>query len=488
MSEAALKKKEYGLWIAGEEREAQGGDTFTVVNPADGSALASVARGRAEDVDAAVAAARQAFISDGWQNLPPVERSRILYRAARLVRERREELAVMETLDTGKPISQARADADVAARYFEYYAGLADKLGGETIPVAPDILDYTLREPWGVCGVIVPWNYPLQIVARNIAAGTAAGNALVLKPAEEAPLTALELARIVTEAGMPPGIVNVVPGFGPEAGAPLADHPDIDHLHFTGSVETGKAVYAASSRHVRPVSLELGGKSPQIVFADADLAQAVPSIMRGIFQHAGQTCSAGSRLVVERSVKDAVLDNLISRIRRFRLGPGLEDPDMGPVISATRRNEILAAIERAQEEGARVLIGGGAPDDSRLASGFFVLPTVLDDVKPSMAAAQEEIFGPVLSVMTFDTFEEAVALANDTEYGLVAGVWTRDISKAHQMARRLQTGQVFVNTYGAGGGVELPFGGYKKSGFGREKGIEGLLRYTQLKNVCVRIE
>src|SRR5690606_37647772 len=209
------------------------------------------------------------------------------------------------------------------------------------------------------------------------------------------------------------------------------------------------------------------------VFADADLAQAVPSIMRGIFQHAGQTCSAGSRLVVERSVKDAVLDNLISRIRRFRLGPGLEDPDMGPVISATRRNEILAAIERAQEEGARVLIGGGAPDDSRLASGFFVLPTVLDDVKPSMAAAQEVIFGPVLSVMTFDTFEEAVALANDTEYGLVAGVWTRDISKAHQMARRLQTGQVFVNTYGAGGGVELPFGGYKKSGFGREKGIEG---------------
>lgn len=487
MGEAGLKKTQYGLWIAGEEREAQSGETFTVVNPADGTALAAVARGRAEDVDAAVAAARKAFSSDSWQNMMPVDRSRILCRAAQLVRERRDELAVMETLDTGKPLSQARADVDVAARYFEYYAGLADKLGGETIPVAPDILDYTLREPWGVCGVIVPWNYPLQIVARNIAAGTAAGNALVFKPAEEAPLTALELARLVTEAGMPPGIVNVVPGFGPEAGAPLADHPHIDHLHFTGSVETGKAVYAASSRHVRPVSLELGGKSPQIVFADADLAEAVPSILRGIFQHAGQTCSAGSRLLVERSVKDQVLDELVRRISRFRLGPGLEDPDIGPVISATRRDEIIAAIQQAQAEGARVLIGGGAPDDPRLAAGYFVSPTVLDDVAPTMAAAREEIFGPVLSVMAFDSFEEAVALANDTDYGLVAGVWTRDISKAHRMARRLQSGQVFINTYGAGGGVELPFGGYKKSGFGREKGIEGLLRYTQLKNVCVRI-
>jgi acyl-CoA reductase-like NAD-dependent aldehyde dehydrogenase len=374
----------------------------------------------------------------------------------------------------------------VAARYFEFFAGIADKIMGNTIPLGPGFLDFTIREPIGVSAQIVPWNYPIQIGARGVAPALAAGCAVVLKPSSEAPMTALRLGAIALECGLPPGVLNVVPGTGAEAGVALAGHPDINQLTFTGSVDVGVEVARLAAGNVVPVVMELGGKSPNVVFADADLDLAAQGVATAIFQNAGQTCSAGSRLLVERGAHRGLVERLSARASGMRLGPGVDDPDMGPIISQRQLETIERYVEIGRSEGARVAAGGERPADAALGKGFFFRPTLLDDVQPDMRVAQEEIFGPVLAILTFDTAEEAAAIANRSQYGLVAGIWTRDINKALGLAARIKSGQVFINTYGAGGGVELPFGGYKKSGYGREKGLESLASYTQVKNVCVK--
>jgi len=475
-----------GLIIGGERVAASDGATFDVHDPSTGDVLATVAKGTEADVDAAVRSARSAFESKDWSGRPPAERGRMMWRTAQIIRERAEELAELESRDNGKPLRQARTDVQVAARYFEFFAGIADKIMGQTIPIGPGFLDYTVREPIGISAQIIPWNYPIQIGARGIAPALAAGCAVVLKPAEDAPMTALRLGEILLSAGVPPGVVNVVPGLGPEAGAALARHPDINQLTFTGSVEVGIAVAKMAADNVVPVVMELGGKSPNILFADADMDVAITGVANAIFQNCGQTCSAGSRLLVEQSAHDEVVDRLIAKTRTMRIGPGISDPDLGPIISKKQLETVERYVGIGRSEGASVVAGGARPDDLSLRGGNFFQPTLLDRVKPEMRVAEEEIFGPVLSIITFRDVNEAAALANRSAYGLVAGVWTRDIDKALSLASRIKTGQVYVNTYGAGGGVELPFGGYKKSGYGREKGLESLASYTQVKNVCVK--
>jgi len=474
----------YPALINGDEVHARA--DFEDVDPSTGEVLAEVARGGPEEVDDAVAAARQALEST-WRRTRPPERARILRHIAELMKRDRGQLADLESRDTGKPLRQARADADVAIRYFEFYAGAVEVLYGDTIPVSPDLFVYTLREPFGVTGHIIPWNYPLQIGARTVAPALAAGNCCVLKPAEEAPLTAIHLGRIALEAGLPPGALNVVPGYGEEAGAALAAHPGIDHLSFTGSVEVGTLVSKAAADHVILVTLELGGKSPNLVFADADLQAALPVVVNSIIQNAGQTCSAGSRLLVQAPIHDRLMEELTDRFQKISLGPGPADPDMGPLISSSQLERVTRYVDLGKSE-ARAVIGGGPADDGRLKGGFFFMPTVFDDVPPAAVIAREEIFGPVVAVTTFSDLDEAAHLANATDFGLVAAVWTRNINTAHIMAREIQAGQVFVNTYGASGGPEMPFGGVKRSGHGREKGFEGLLEYTRVKTVAMKIE
>ncbi|MBI2835966.1 MAG: aldehyde dehydrogenase family protein [Acidobacteria bacterium] len=474
------------LIIGGERVPASDGGTLDVVDPSTGQTLATLARATAADVDRAVKAARAAMESKAWGGILPAERGRILFRIAHKIRERAEELAILESRDNGKPLRQSRTDVQVAARYFEFYAGVADKIMGQTIPLGPGFLDYTIREPIGVSAHIVPWNYPIQIGSRGVAPALAAGCAVVLKPSSEAPMTALRLGEIVLECGLPAGALNVVPGTGSEAGAALASHPDINQLTFTGSVDVGVQVAKMAADNVVPVVMELGGKSPNIVFFDADLEAAAQGVANAIFQNAGQTCSAGSRLLVERRAHDEMVERLAARAKSMRLGPGVDDPDMGPIISKRQLETIEQYIQIGREEGAHVVTGGRRPDDPRLGGGYFLEPTLLDRVSNDMRVAQEEIFGPVLSIVTFEDLDEAAALANRSDYGLVAGIWTRDINKALAAASRIKSGQVYVNTYGAGGGVELPFGGYKKSGYGREKGLEALASYTQVKNVCIK--
>ena len=472
--------------IGGQKVAAANGELIDVLDPSAGEALARVPRGAGADVDRAVRAAQEALESKAWGGIAPAERGRILYRVAQRIRARAEELAELESRDNGKPLRQARTDVEVAARYFEFYAGVADKLMGNTIPLSPGLLDFTLREPIGVSAQIVPWNYPIQIGSRGAAPALAAGCTVVMKPSSEAPMTALRVAEIGLECGLPPGVLNVVTGTGSEAGAALAGHPDINQLTFTGSVEVGVQVAKMAAENVVPVVMELGGKSPNVVFADADLDLTVQGVANAIFQNAGQTCSAGSRLLVERKAHDALVERLAQRARSMRVGPGVEDPDMGPIISRRQLEQIERYIELGRGEGAQVVAGGKRPADERLPGGFFLEPTLLDGVRNDMRVAQEEIFGPVLAIIDFDGVEEAAELANRSQYGLLAGVWTRDINKALTLATRIKSGQVYVNTYGAGGGVELPFGGYKKSGYGREKGLEALNSYLQVKNVCIK--
>lgn len=474
------------LIIEGKRVPAADGATLDVYDPSSGGLLARVAKAGPKDIDRAVAAAHQALESKAWGGLAPAERGRMMHRMSARIREWAEELAELESRDNGKPLRQARTDVQVAARYFEFYAGVADKIMGNTIPLGPGLLDYTVREPIGVSAHVVPWNYPIQIGSRGVAPALAAGCTVVFKPSSEAPMTALRLGEIGMECGLPPGVLNVVPGTGAEAGRALVRHPDVNQITFTGSVEVGVEVARMAAEHVAPVVMELGGKSPNVVFADADLDAAIQGVANAIFQNAGQTCSAGSRLLVERQAHDQFVERLAARAKSMRLGPGVQDPDMGPIISRRQLEIIEGYVRIGQEEGATVVAGGRRPDDPALHGGFFFLPTLLDQVSPDMRIAQEEIFGPVLSIITFETVEEAAELANRSQYGLVAGVWTRDISKALALASRIKAGQVFVNTYGAGGGVELPFGGYKKSGYGREKGLEALASYTQVKNVCIR--
>jgi aldehyde dehydrogenase (NAD+) len=475
------------LMVGGEEVLPSSGDVLETLDPATGEIISYLSAAGSDEVDQAVESARRSLESgDDWSL--PAHRVQVLTRIASGIRNNSDALTTLESRDTGKPLSQARVDVAVAARYFEFYAGMADKLDGRSIPLGPGYIDYTVREPWGVCGIITPWNYPLQIGAREVAPALAAGNGVLLKPSKEASLSTLELARIAREAGLPNGRLSVLTGPGATTGLLVAQHPGVDYLSFTGSAEVGREVAAIAANMIRPISLELGGKSPNIVFADADLEKALPAILRSILQNAGQTCSAGSRLLVHEAVADTVTNEIAKRMQAVRIGPGLEDPDLGPLISERQREGVRSAVEVASEGGATVVTGGKPPAATELASGFFFEPTLLDDVDSAMAVAVNEVFGPVLAVTRFATDDQAIELANATRYGLVAAIWTQDVGRAHAVARQLQAGQVYVNAYGAGGGVELPFGGYKESGFGRSKGLEGIHEYTRIKNVCVAIQ
>ncbi|HEY0855922.1 MAG TPA: aldehyde dehydrogenase family protein [Albitalea sp.] len=472
------------VFIAGAWRASAGGDTLELQNPSDGSALANIARGRAADIDAAVAAAQQSLDGGAWGRMSATERGRLLSAMGRAVLEQADELARLEALDVGKPLKQGRADALALARYLEFYGGAADKVHGQTLPFQNGFTVLTWREPHGVTGHIVPWNYPMQIVGRSVGAALAMGNACVLKPAEEACLTVLAFARIAHAAGLPPGALNVVPGLGEEAGAALSSHAGVHHISFTGSVATGSLVQAAAARNAVPVTLELGGKSPQIVFADADLDAALPFLVNAGIQNAGQTCSAASRILVERPVFDAVLARMAERYRALRVGPALADLDVGPVISRRQLGIVEHYLAVARDTGLHVAAQAQLADDAP-AGGFYVRPTLVADVPASHGLAQEEIFGPVQVMIPFEGEAEATAIANGTPFGLVAGVWTRDGGRQLRMARALKCGQVFVNNYGAGGGVELPFGGVKRSGHGREKGFEALYGFSQVKTVAI---
>ena len=486
MDGAAIGRAQH--FIGNRWLPAAGGQTLDVLDPSDGAPFARIARGAASDVDAAVAAARRAYGEHGegaWGRTPAVERGRFLMRLAQRVLECEEELARLESRCTGKPLKQGRADAGALARYFEYYAGAADKLHGQTLPYTPGMTVLTLREPHGVTGHIIPWNYPMQIFGRSVGAALAAGNACVVKPAEDACLSLLRLAEMAAEAGLPEGALNIVTGLGHEAGAALAAHGGIDHISFTGSPVTGTAVAQAAARHHCPVTLELGGKSPQIVFADAALDEVVPVAVSAIVQNAGQTCSAGSRLLVERAVYEPLLERVGAAIAALRVGPALADLDVGPLIRRSQLQRVWDYLSQAQADGIAVAAAGSVVDNAPQ-EGFYQAPTLLRDVPRGHRIAQEEIFGPVLAALPFDGEDEALAIANGTPFGLVAGVWTRDGARQMRLARNLRCGQVFINNYGAGGGIELPFGGVKSSGYGREKGFEALLGFTTLKTIAIR--
>lgn len=462
-------------------------DTLSVEAPATGEPLAHIARSQQGEVDAAVQAARLAFSGQlgEWASWSARQRSLWLLRFADAIEANHVRLAQLECADTGKPMTQAQGDIAACARYFRFYGGAADKLHGETIPFENDFAVMTLREPYGVCAQIIPWNYPSQIFGRCVAAALAAGNTVVLKPAEDACLSVLGLVEIAAASGLPAGALNVVPGLGREAGAALAAHPQIDHLSFTGSPETGTHVAQAAAVHHVPITMELGGKSPQVVFDDAELDVALPAIVRGIVQNAGQTCSAGSRLLVQRDIADPVIADLCRRFAALRCDAGEADADCGPLINARQKAKLASRLAAAEADGICIAaIGQLAP--SAPSGGHFVLPQLLTNIPDDHEVLREELFGPVLVVQVFDDEAHALTLANATDFGLCAGVWTRDGGRQLRLAKGIRSGQVFINNYGAAGGVELPFGGVGRSGHGREKGFEGLRSYTRLKTVAIK--
>ena len=471
-------------YIANASVPSASGRTLPVIDPSDGQAFDEIQRGNAYDIDQAVSAARQC-LDTVWSKLSAAERGRLLMRLSVKVSEHLDELAAIEQRDCGKPTTQARADALALARYFEFYAGACDKLHGETLPYQNGYSVFTWREPHGVTGHVIPWNYPMQIFGRSVGGALAAGNVCVVKPSEDACLSLLRVAQLAAEAGFPAGAINIVTGSGHEVGDALARHEGIDHISFTGSPSVGTLIQQAAAERHCPVTLELGGKSPQIVFADADLDAAVPVIINAIVQNGGQTCSAGSRVLIERSIYEPLLERLGAAFENLRVGPATLDLDIGPLIRASQQQRVWDFLSDAQVAGIPMVAQGRIVDEAP-ESGYYQAPTLLRDVPVTHRLAQEEVFGPVLAAMAFHGEDEAVALANATQFGLVAGVWTRDGARQFRMAKRVKSGQVFINNYGAGGGVELPFGGVKSSGYGREKGFEALYGFTTLKTVAVR--
>jgi aldehyde dehydrogenase (NAD+) len=475
-------------FINNAREPASGAGSIPAVDPSTGEAFAEIARGTGADIMRAVAAARAAVgeLFDGpWGRLSAAQRGRLMLKLSAAVTDRAEELAALEARDTGKSMRTARADAAALARYFEYYGGACDKLHGETLPYDTGYTVLTIREPHGVTGHIIPWNYPMQIFGRTVGASLAAGNACVVKPAEDASLSILRLAELAAEIGFPAGTLNIVTGYGDEAGAALTAHHGIDHISFTGSTTTGRLIAEAAARRHCPVTLELGGKSPQIVFDDADLDAALPVIVNAIVQNAGQTCSAGSRLLVQRGIYEIVLDRLSATFSGLRAGPPRLELEMGPLVNRKQFDVVKRFLHQAEQERIPVAATGVLHPEASSA-GYYQPAVLLRDVPHTSDLAQREIFGPVLAAMAFDDEADALRLANGTDYGLVAGVWTGDGARQLRIARRLRCGQVFINNYGAGGGVELPFGGVKSSGYGREKGFEALRAFTVLKTIAIK--
>jgi acyl-CoA reductase-like NAD-dependent aldehyde dehydrogenase len=476
------------MFIGGTWVPSHSGRNYPLFNPATGQKLAQVPKGDAEDVRAAVDAAEKAFENADWRALDPSKRGRLLLKVAQSIRERLAEFAKLETLNNGKPLGQAKGDMAMAARHFEYFAGLADKIQGSTIPVPGNRLDYTLKEPLGVTAHIVPWNYPLTMAARSIAPALAAGNTVVAKPASFTPLTLLKLAELCKQAGIPDGVVNVLTGGGDEVGGALVKHPKVELTALTGSVETGMHVMELASSNLSRVILELGGKNPQVVFADADLEKAAAAVLSGIFTNAGQMCWAGSRLLVESAFKEAILEKLVEGANAMKVGDGLKpDTAMGPLVAESQKKRVAEYVEIGVGEGAKIAAGGVAPAEAEFASGYYYRPTILDGVSQDMRVAQEEIFGPVLTVTTFEGDADAVAKANDSEYGLWAGIWTKDLRRAHTVARELESGIVGVNeeplTF-----PQTPFGGFKNSGNSSEQGMDAVSAYLRVKNVSVNLD
>lgn len=466
--------------IGNEWIPPQSGLTIELKNPSTGETICEIGRGSEQDINAAVEQAEAALDGD-WGRMTAPERGRILFRIGQLVQENADKLAQLEAIDVGKPLKQAKADAAALVRYMEFYGGAADKLHGATIPYLDGYTVYTLREPHGVTGHIIPWNYPMQIIGRSVGAALATGNAAILKPAEEACLTALAFADLARQAGLPKGALNVVPGLGAEAGAALAQHTSVHHISFTGSVGVGKIIQTTAAQNIVPVTLELGGKSPQLVFDDADVEAALPFLVNAGIQNAGQTCSASSRILVQRGVYDEVVARMAERYSALQVGPALSDLDVGPLISQRQKTIVEGFLNKGNDlqKVAQSSMTGDLPD-----SGYYVAPTLFADVSPEHTLAQDEIFGPVQVIIPFDDEDQALAIANGTDYGLVASVWSANGARQMRLARKLRSGQVFINNYGAGGGVELPFGGTGLSGHGREKGFEALYGFSKLKTVA----